>query len=105
MYQWVECRLTISDFQSPERWVAVAEGGMAEKVLNVMSSVADRVVHITTDSEESASPQPSRTLHHTKRGLKMVGQEKGLFDLDEPKWDDDDKVRDYENRREVLGRR
>lgn len=75
---------------------------MAEKVKNVVSSVADRVVHITTDSEESAPPQPSRTLHHTMRGLKMVGQEKGLFDLDEPKWEDDDKVQ--EPGRDVLGR-
>lgn len=71
---------------------------MAEKVLSVVSSVADRVVHITTDNEESASPQPSRTLHHTMRGLKMVGQ-KGIFDLKEPKWEDDDKVR---TRRSVL---
>ena len=61
--------------------------------MNVVSSMADKVVHITTDSEEAASPSLPRTLLYTKRGLKMVGEEKGIFDLDEPKWDEDDRVR------------
>ena len=33
----------------------------------------------------------SKTLQHTRRGLKLVGS-KSLFDLDEPNWIADDKV-------------
>lgn len=38
------------------------------------------------------SPRVPRTLQYTRRGLKMVGEEKALFDLDEPIWHADEKA-------------
>lgn len=39
------------------------------------------------------NPGHGKTLHYTRRGLRMVGDEKLLFDLDEPVWHADEKVR------------
>ena len=39
----------------------------------------------------SESKMAAKTLQHTRRGLKMVGN-KSLFDLDEPQWIPDDSV-------------
>ena len=38
-----------------------------------------------------ATGQP-KTLQHTRRGLRMVGDEPSLFDLNEPIWHPDEKV-------------
>lgn len=43
------------------------------------------------DPGELDSPTQVRTLQHTRRGLKMVG-EKSLFDLKEPIWHPDEKA-------------
>ena len=43
------------------------------------------------EGEPPGSPQV-KTLQYTRRGLKMVGEEKSLFDLEEPIWHPDEKV-------------
>jgi len=43
------------------------------------------------EAEPPGSPQV-KTLQYTRRGLKMVGEEKSLFDLEEPIWHPDEKV-------------
>ena len=49
--------------------------------------------------EPPGSPQV-KTLQYTRRGLKMVGEEKSLFDLEEPVWHPDEKVCTYALSRE-----
>ena len=41
---------------------------------------------------EGSEEQPGKILQHTRRGLKMVADEKSLFDLNEPIWHADEKV-------------
>ena len=35
---------------------------------------------------------PAKVLQHTRRGLRMVGEQTSLFDLSEPVWHPDEKV-------------
>ncbi len=46
----------------------------------------------TLDSTPTEEHEHGKTLQYTRRGLKMVGKEKSLFDLDEPVWHADEKV-------------
>ena len=44
------------------------------------------------DVEETPDSPQVKTLQYTRRGLRMVGEEKSLFDLEEPVWHADEKV-------------
>ena len=46
--------------------------------------------------------QPGKILQHTRRGLKMVTEEKSLFDLNEPIWHADEKVTVWLTAREAF---
>ena len=71
----------------------------ASKITNVTSEAVKSIsqsvqsaMNPVDDYDSPDSPSQARTLQYTRRGLKMVG-EKSLFDLKEPVWHPDEKVR------------
>ena len=60
-----------------------------------MDFPTERMASMTDSGPNCDSPQLPRTLQYTRRGLKMVAEDKALFDLDEPIWHADEKARGW----------
>lgn len=64
---------------------------MQRQLLSPLLRMAD-VKIAGVDVEETPDSPQVKTLQYTRRGLRMVGEEKSLFDLEEPVWHADEKV-------------
>ena len=58
---------------------------MQRQLLSPLLRMADVRIE-GVDTEETPDSPQVKTLQYTRRGLKMVGEEKSLFDLEEPVW-------------------
>lgn len=75
---------------------------MQRQLLSPLLRMAD-VKIAGVDAEETPDSPQVKTLQYTRRGLKMVGEEKSLFDLEEPVWHADEKVSTHAFHTESVG--